>query len=186
MKIKSILLATSILLSNTAEAKIVHYDNINGFTKVQDFYKRYDKQAQPLVQISPLTGVDMLHAINKQINERVKYKSEPKGFDYWQTPIETVTLQTGDCEDFALMKWYALLQHGIPERDMTILQGFSGGEMHAILQVYYNKQFYYLDNNSNDITINNVRPLGSYNINRFGVNFWVDDTLINKGENNDK
>lgn len=174
---KKLLITTAILLasiSTTAHSKMVHYNDINNYPKVIDLYKRYDTTPQPYVFKTDKQGFDLIYKINKEINERISYKNEPQGKDYWQLPSETNKLRTGDCEDYAIAKWYELLQNGIPERDMTLLQGISGFEFHAILQVYYEGKFYYLDNNTNDITVNNIKPLGSYNINRFGVTYYIE------------
>ncbi|MEM4308686.1 MAG: transglutaminase domain-containing protein [Thermoplasmata archaeon] len=33
----------------------------------------------------------------------IEYAQEPNGSDYWQTPDETITRNSGDCEDFAIL-----------------------------------------------------------------------------------
>ena len=34
--------------------------------------------------------------------------------DYWATPIEMLATSGGDCEDFAISKYFTLLQLGVP------------------------------------------------------------------------
>jgi len=48
----------------------------------------------------------------KKIVFGIKYKPELPGIDYWQTPIETFKLKSGDCEDvmFAFIDGLALSQ----------------------------------------------------------------------------
>ena len=40
--------------------------------------------------------------------------------DYWATPIEFLASHGGDCEDFAIAKYFTLIQLGIPEEQLTL------------------------------------------------------------------
>lgn len=165
-----------IFLCNNAEAKIVHWKDIAGFTKVIDMYKRWDEKPQPYVWKTSEKGVALLSHINNQVNENIPWKDFERGKDYWQTPKETLDKHGGDCEDLAILKMYYLLQNGFPEEDIYILQGVNiYGQMHAILQVIFEGKIYYLDNLVDDINFNTIKPLGSYTINRFGVTFTIKD-----------
>jgi len=80
---------------------------------------------------------------NALVNHLITYKEEPEGKDYWQLPEETLTTKTGDCEDFAILK-YKLLMPYYREEDMRIIVGNikslsvpSGHKPHAWLAVYY-------------------------------------------------
>lgn len=42
------------------------------------------------------------------VAQEVEHKEEPSGIDYWQTPEETYSLKTGDCEDKAILLMYIL------------------------------------------------------------------------------
>lgn len=58
--------------------------------------------------------------------------------DYWETPFEFMEMN-GDCEDYAISKYYSLRALGIPEDRMRIIivQDLNlGGIIHAILGVY--------------------------------------------------
>lgn len=41
--------------------------------------------------------------------------------DYWATPLETIGRGRGDCEDFAIAKYYSLLIAGIPVNQMRLI-----------------------------------------------------------------
>lgn len=41
--------------------------------------------------------------------------------DYWATPLETIGRGRGDCEDFAIAKYYSLLTLGIPPNQMRLV-----------------------------------------------------------------
>lgn len=40
--------------------------------------------------------------------------------DYWATPIEMLATNGGDCEDFAISKYFTLVQMGVPIRNLQI------------------------------------------------------------------
>lgn len=169
-------MACILLMATMAQAKTVHLNDIKNYPKVIDMYKRYDTKPQPKAWLKIETGVALLNKINNEVNEQIIYKDTERNRDYWQTPAETTRLHTGDCEDFAIMKWHQLLKHGIPETDMWFLLGFNtNNQMHATLQVLMDGRFYYLDNEIGDINRSNIKPLGSYIINRFGVTYYFED-----------
>jgi len=47
--------------------------------------------------------ISNLVSFEKWVQQNIKYKSDGWLKDYWQSPNETILLQTGDCEDFALL-----------------------------------------------------------------------------------
>lgn len=54
--------------------------------------------------------------------------------DYWQTPEETLTLRTGDCEDFAILLCTLLRAYGIDENQVYVALGVdTEGYGHAFL-----------------------------------------------------
>jgi len=67
--------------------------------------------------------------------------------DWWATPQEFLKL-SGDCEDFAITKYYALRELGFSAEDMRIvvLQDRIRGIAHAILVVFVDTEAYVLDN----------------------------------------
>lgn len=46
--------------------------------------------------------------VNDAWNRRIKYLAEPDGQDVWQFPSDTIRLGTGDCEDYALGKFFTI------------------------------------------------------------------------------
>lgn len=68
--------------------------------------------------------------------------------DYWETPNEFMSVY-GDCEDYAISKYYSLRALGVPAEKMRIIvvQDFNlGGIIHAILSVSVDDTLYILDN----------------------------------------
>ena len=67
--------------------------------------------------------------------------------DYWATPREFLA-SSGDCEDYAITKYYSLKALGWPERDvrLVVLHDEERDTPHAVLAVRLDNQTYILDN----------------------------------------
>lgn len=96
--------------------------------------------------------------------------------DYWEAPGEFMDA-SGDCEDYAITKYYSLRALGIPPERMRIIivQDFNlGGIIHAVLGIYDNDgTLLILDNQIKQVMhatkIYHYRPI-------FGINedaWWV-------------
>ena len=102
--------------------------------------------------LSPLDGLDamtQLRLVNRAIN-KFRYVEDYANWqraDYWATPLQFLD-RSGDCEDFAIAKYMALRELGIPSRDMriVILRDHARHAMHAVLAVYVDGRPYILDN----------------------------------------
>lgn len=60
---------------------------------------------------------DKLTRINEFINRRIVFEDDQSIWnhsDYWATPLETIGQGRGDCEDFAIIKYYSLRDAGVP------------------------------------------------------------------------
>ena len=44
--------------------------------------------------------------------------------DYWQTPVETLTLKAGDCEDFAILMVSLMRAYGVPKDQVYVAVGY--------------------------------------------------------------
>jgi predicted transglutaminase-like cysteine proteinase len=113
-----------------------------------------------------------LNAVNDWANEhpyiidQINWGME----DYWETPFEFMSVN-GDCEDYAIAKYYSLRALGIPEVHLRIIivQDFNlGGIIHAILGVYDDNELLILDNQIKQVMparkIYHYRPI--YGINQ--------------------
>ncbi len=96
--------------------------------------------------------------------------------DYWETPYEFMEIN-GDCEDYAISKYYSLRALGIPASRMRIMivQDLNlGGIIHAILGVYDDDgKLIILDNQIKQVipalNIYHYRPIYGLNEN----NWWM-------------
>jgi predicted transglutaminase-like cysteine proteinase len=68
--------------------------------------------------------------------------------DHWSGPFETLLSNRGDCEDYAILKYAALLEAGIPRDDVkiVILKNFFPNEVHAAVATHVDGQWLILDN----------------------------------------
>ncbi|EGY26334.1 transglutaminase family protein cysteine peptidase BTLCP [Desulfovibrio sp. A2] len=99
-----------------------------------------------------LSTMDKLRNVNSLFNQwPYRLDSEVWGVvDYWAAPVEFLR-KSGDCEDYAITKYFALKQLGVPASDMriVILLDSIRRLAHAILVVYTGGDAYVLDNLSN-------------------------------------
>ena len=88
--------------------------------------------------------------------------------DYWEIPREFIN-RSGDCEDYAIVKYYTLKSLGWPERSLrlSIVQDTVRDVAHAVLLVELNGKNYILDNLSSspveDRYVRQYRPYYAIN-----------------------
>jgi predicted transglutaminase-like cysteine proteinase len=58
--------------------------------------------------------------------------------DYWATPTEFLASRGGDCEDFAIAKYFTLIKLGIPEEQLTLtyVKALRLNQAHMVLTYY--------------------------------------------------
>lgn len=89
----------------------------------------------------PLSFDGKIQAVNDFYNKRIAYQSDRLTWnarDYWATPVELLTKGAGDCEDFAIAKYFALEQLGIHRDAMKITYVLSSQarDPHMVLLVF--------------------------------------------------
>jgi predicted transglutaminase-like cysteine proteinase len=99
---------------------------------------------------------ERINAINTRVNQRIRYMTDMEAqgvVDYWQEPLETVTLGHGDCEDYAILKYYLLLHAGLTRDQLALVIGriVSTGELHAVLVAQSERGWRLLDSRINQV-----------------------------------
>ena len=111
--------------------------------------------AQRLIDISAegagRSGRARVGLINRAANLAVSPVSDEMHWgvaDHWSDPFETLLSNRGDCEDYAILKYAALLVAGIPKDDVkiVILKNFFPTESHAAVATRVDGQWLILDN----------------------------------------
>jgi predicted transglutaminase-like cysteine proteinase len=97
------------------------------------------------------TGRARVGLINRAVNLALIPTSDEAQWgvaDHWSPPFETLQTHRGDCEDYAIVKYVALLQAGLSRDDLkiVILRNFSPNEDHAVLAARVDEEWLILDN----------------------------------------
>jgi predicted transglutaminase-like cysteine proteinase len=90
-------------------------------------------------------GLARIGFINRAINFAIKPTADPF---VWQSALATLSAGAGDCKDYAVAKYLALLEVGFPERDvkLVIVREIAAHQDHAIVAVRFNGGWILLDN----------------------------------------
>ena len=89
--------------------------------------------------------------INRAVNLSIRPMSDQAQFgelDRWTSPLATFTSRSGDCEDYAIAKYLALRETGMPAADLrlVIVRDTLAKEDHAVLAARLDGQWLLLDN----------------------------------------
>jgi predicted transglutaminase-like cysteine proteinase len=127
-------------------------------SRAQQAAQRLGPQAvQSLRQLEPLlVGAGdadetvRLDMINQFFNRRVVFRDDAEIWataDYWASPLETLAQGMGDCEDFAIAKYFSLLASGVGASRLRLVYvrlqiGGSAGvsQAHMVLAYYRDAQ----------------------------------------------
>ena len=96
-------------------------------------------------------GRARLGEINRAVNLSIKPVSDLAQYgitDFWSTPLATLSLAAGDCEDYAILKYLLLREIGIDLDDLqlVIVQDIKRKIAHAVVAVRLDKEWLILDN----------------------------------------
>jgi len=162
------------LADNTTEA-IENQERKARFAKqrINDWHQLIDNHQDK-------TDQQKLEYVNAFFNTHVQFLDDQalwKKKDYWATPIETLTIGGGDCEDYAIAKYITLKRLGIDEEKLrlTYVKAIEINQAHMVLTYFENKRAipFVLDNLIIDIKPANERndllPVYSFN----GSGLWL-------------
>lgn len=107
-----------------------------------------------LLQISNLTKQQQAVAVHQFFNQW-PYRQDQDIWqrnDYWESPLEFLR-HSGDCEDYAICKYFALRYLGFTSEQLriVILRDTIRSITHAVLAVYLNDDILILDNLSSPV-----------------------------------
>ena len=89
---------------------------------------------------SPGTELEALQTVNSYFN-RIPFLADSihwSAEDYWATPAETVSSNGGDCEDYAIAKYFLLKESGVPVEKLriTYVKATTLNQAHMVLAYY--------------------------------------------------
>ncbi|WP_262501183.1 transglutaminase-like cysteine peptidase [Pseudoalteromonas sp. FUC4] len=85
---------------------------------------RYGSWLKLLENSQSASKWSQLNTVNMFFNEEIKYYEDIDFWnkkDYWASPIETIGRGGGDCEDYAIAKYFSLLTLGFPEDKLRLM-----------------------------------------------------------------
>jgi predicted transglutaminase-like cysteine proteinase len=96
-------------------------------------------------------GRARLGTVNRAINLSIQITSDITQHgvpDLWSSPLETFMSGKGDCEDYAIAKFTALLLAGVPDEDLRILivDNARTRQVHAVVAARTDGRWLILDN----------------------------------------
>jgi predicted transglutaminase-like cysteine proteinase len=136
-----LLMATAVLGANS-------YPNLDKTKIINALYKHYGERAakrgrawfEVLSLSSNLQESEKLQKINNFFNllyfiDDIKLWGEE---NYWATPVEFIGANGGDCEDFAIAKYFSLLALGVPDEKMriTMVKAINLNQYHMVVAYY--------------------------------------------------
>lgn len=65
-----------------------------------------------------------VQAVNQFFNDAIEFVEDNDGWgmpDYWASPLETLGKGLGDCEDFAIAKYFSLVAMGVPTAKLRMV-----------------------------------------------------------------
>jgi predicted transglutaminase-like cysteine proteinase len=113
-------------------------------------------------------GRARIGVINRAINLAIQPESDLAQWgveDRWSSPLATLTSGRGDCEDYAIAKYVALLEAGIADTDirLIIVRDIATGDDHAVVAARVDEKWIILDNRRltllEDVAMPHVLPL---------------------------
>jgi predicted transglutaminase-like cysteine proteinase len=96
-------------------------------------------------------GRARIGVVNRDINLAIRPTSDLAQWgvmDRWSAPLATLTSGRGDCEDYAIAKYVALREAGVPKYDVrfVIMRDLSSSIDHAVLVARVDDKWLLLDN----------------------------------------
>ena len=113
-----------------------------------------DTDASPTrAELTP-TLLASIETVQRRVQRRLVYRTDKQTYgveDRWEVPGVTTKLRAGDCEDFAIAKYFALRKLGFKKEELrlVILMDTIRGIGHAVLAYYTKDEILILDSLSN-------------------------------------
>jgi len=161
MNIFKLLLIISVFFVNSlyAQKPYVEKEILNKISKKYKMFatKRFVYLQKILDENKNRTDLEKLEAVNKFYNG-VRYMSDKKLYgkkDYWATPWQFLGKDRGDCEDYVISKYFALIYLGVDSKKLffTYVRSSRFKAAHMVLTYFKTPRSepLILDNNNHKI-----------------------------------
>lgn len=110
-----------------------------------------DRQVAAAMGARPSDNAEAMANVNAWVNRQIRHVDDrvARGrADHWASAGQTLRRRSGDCEDFAILKYQMLAALGVAREDMflTLARDLVRNADHAVLIVRHEGRFYMLDN----------------------------------------
>lgn len=123
---------------------------------------RVYEQAQALVQQVERSGsqdeLQRLKDINDFFNRRLAFREDTATWslpDYWASPLESLERRAGDCEDYAIAKYFSLAATGMPTAKLRMVYVRARLQGQALAHMVL---AYYAQPGAEPLILDNLRP----------------------------
>ncbi|WGR92986.1 transglutaminase-like cysteine peptidase [Bradyrhizobium sp. ISRA435] len=126
------------------------------------------------------SGRDRLDEANRAVNQAIRYVSDFTQHgeaDRWTAPLATFATGKGDCEDYAIAKYIALIEAGFAREDLRLVLGRDRAirQDHAVLAALLDGHWLILDSRRSELIddgeLGNFTPM--FAINGRGVQLFA-------------
>lgn len=92
------------------------------------------RTAQKLPEMEKLTKINSFFNLLRFVDDSKLWGEK----NYWATPLEFIGANGGDCEDFAISKYFSLLEVGVPDEKMriTMVKAVKLNQYHMVVAYY--------------------------------------------------
>jgi predicted transglutaminase-like cysteine proteinase len=162
----------TLIFSETLFLYVKKQYGSDAFERVQDWKEILDDNRDEDID-------EQLYAVNRFFN-RLEFVDDIVHWrkdDYWATPVEFLSTNGGDCEDFSIAKYFSLRAMGVPAEKLRLMyvKALRYNMAHMVLAYYETPKSIplVLDNLNKDILPANkrrdLRPVYSFN----GEGLWM-------------
>lgn len=85
---------------------------------------RFRDWREVINQASSLAEAEKLRRVNEFFNRRLRFVEDQVVWnlaDYWASPLEFLGQGAGDCEDFAIVKYFSLIEAGVERSKLRLI-----------------------------------------------------------------
>ena len=162
---KKVLLISFLILSFITISTIASRTFFISKSKLNSISIKYGKDAKLRVEkwdamLQTSKNKKILHKL-KNVNDffnKIKYKTDLRHWhkkDYWATPFEFMGTAAGDCEDYAIAKYFSLRKIGVPDSKLRITY-VKYKRIHSKFEQAHMVLTYYHKANSTPIILDNI------------------------------
>jgi predicted transglutaminase-like cysteine proteinase len=175
--------------------EFTHLEHVAGERYGPDAAKRVRDWKSVLERATADDERRQLRQVNDFFNRNIRYMTDLELWaqrDYWATPLETLGMGAGDCEDYAIAKYASLRKLGIPDARLRLFyvharlgaRASNATEVHMVLGYYpaEDEEPLILDNLISDIRPasrrTDLKPVFSFN----SQGLWADGATTSAGD----